>query len=89
MPMPLAFLLLLILGIPTAYVLFASMVIFGGYFVSRTSPMWCCFLVGFAAFMAAGVMLKEVGQGAVTRPASTTLVYASWPPAPSAGSDAL
>lgn len=78
MPMPLAILLLLMLGIPVAYVLFSGMVIFGGLFVSRTSPVGCCFLVGLAAFIAAGVMLKEVGQGTPARLASTTLVYASW-----------
>lgn len=61
MPVPLAFLILLTLGIPVAYVLFGAMVIFGGFFVSSTSPVWCCFVVGLAAFMAVGVLLYEVG----------------------------
>ena len=62
-PTALAFVLVLTLGLPSLHSLGSFMIVIGGAIVAETSPAWLRFLVGFAAFMAAGVLIIEVTTG--------------------------
>lgn len=56
-------LLVLTLGLPSTYRIGTIMIVISGSIIAETAPAWLRFLVGFAAFMAAGVLINEVTTG--------------------------
>ena len=60
-------LLVLTLGLPSMYRVGGIMIVIGGFIITETSPAWLRFLVGLAAFMAAGVLINEAATGGLDR----------------------